>query len=123
MVSLFLQTLLGRAYEWYSKFPIRSILSFNDLESMLLNMFTPPITYHTLLTDFTQIGLRNNERIRDFNLRFNKTWSMIIEYKRLNDPVILGCYKNAIPSNVKYLIRASQMDTLEEEISKSIEMK
>jgi hypothetical protein len=63
MVRLFLQTLSGRAYEWYMTLPSRSIRSFNDLEAMFLTMFTPPIAYHTLLTDFTQIGLRKNERI------------------------------------------------------------
>ena len=85
-------------------------------------MFSPPIAYHTLLTNFTQIGLRKNERIRYFNLRFNKTLSRIIEDKRTNDPVILCCYKNEMPPNVKYSIRTSQMDNLEEEMTKSIEM-
>jgi hypothetical protein len=28
--------------------------------------------------------------------------------------MILGCYKNAMPPNVKFSIRTSQMDTLEE---------
>jgi hypothetical protein len=81
MVRLFLQTLSRRAYEWYMTLPSRSILSFNDLKAMFLTMFTPPISYHTLLTDFTQIGLRKNERICDFNLRFNKTLSKIPEDK------------------------------------------
>jgi hypothetical protein len=49
--------------------------------------------------------LRKNERIRDFNLRFNKTLSKIPEDKIPNDPMILGCYKNVIPPNVKYAIR------------------
>jgi hypothetical protein len=122
MVRLFLQTLSERAYEWYTMFPSRSIRSFNDLEAMFLTMFSPPISYHTLLTDFTQIGLRKNERIQDFNLRFNKTLSRIPEDKRPNDPVILGCYKNAMPPNVKYAIRTSQMDTLEEAMTKATEM-
>jgi hypothetical protein len=122
MVRLFLQTLSERAYEWYTMFPSRSIRSFNDLEAMFLTMFSPPISYHTLLTDFTQIGLRKNERIRDFNLRFNKTLSRIPEDKIPNDPVILGCYKNAMPPNVKYAIRTSQMDTLEEAMTKATEM-
>jgi hypothetical protein len=56
MVRLFLQTLSRRAYEWYTTFPDRSICSFNDLEDMFLMMFAPPIAYHILLTDFTQIG-------------------------------------------------------------------
>jgi hypothetical protein len=43
MVRLFLQTLSGRAYEWYTALPCRSILSFNDLKSMFLTMFSPPI--------------------------------------------------------------------------------
>jgi hypothetical protein len=121
MVRLFLQTLSGRPYEWYTTLPSRSILSFNDIEAMFLTKFSPPIGYHTLLTNFTQIGLRKNERIRYFNLRFNKTLSRIIEDKRTNDTTILCCYKNEIPPNVKYSIRTSQMDNLEE-MTKSIEM-
>jgi hypothetical protein len=113
MVRLFLQTLSGRAYEWYNTLPSRSIRSFNDLEAMFLTMFSPPFSYHTLLTDFTEIGLRKNEIIQYFNLRFNKTLSKIPEDEKLNDPVILGCYKNAMPPNVKYVIKTSQMDTLE----------
>jgi hypothetical protein len=84
MVRLFLQTLSKRAYEWYTIFPSRSIHSFNNLEAILLTMFAPPISYHTLLTDFSQIGLRKNRRIRDFNLGFNKTLSRIPKDKRLN---------------------------------------
>jgi hypothetical protein len=122
MVRLFLQTLSGRAYEWYMTLPTRSIGSFNDLEAMFLTMFAPPVAYHTLLTNFTQIGLRKNERIRYFNLRFNKTLSKIPEDKIPNDPVILGCYKNVMPPNVKYAIRTSQMDTLEEAMIKATEM-
>jgi hypothetical protein len=66
--------------------------------------------------------LRKNERIQDFNLRFNKTLTKIPEDKRPNDLVILGFYKKAMPPNVKYVIRTSQMDTLEEEITKATEM-
>jgi hypothetical protein len=90
---------------------------------MFLNMSPPPpIAYHTLLTDFTQIGLRKNKRIQYFNLRFNKTLRRIPEDKRPNDPVILGCYKNAMPLNVKYAIKISHMDTLEEAMTKSTDM-
>jgi hypothetical protein len=53
MVRLFLQTLSRRVYEWYTTLPSRSISSFNDLEAMFRTMFAPPISYHTLLTDFT----------------------------------------------------------------------
>jgi hypothetical protein len=112
MVSLFLQTISGRAYEWYTTLPSRSIGSFNELEATFLTMFTPPISYHTLLTDLTQIGLRKNERIQDFNLRFNKTLSKIPKDKRPNDLAILVFYKNVIPPNVKYAIGTSHMDTL-----------
>jgi hypothetical protein len=77
MVRLFLQTLSGRSYEWYTTLPTRSIGSFNNLEAMFLTMFSPPVAYHTLLTNFTQIDLMKNERIQDFNLRFNKNLSRI----------------------------------------------
>jgi hypothetical protein len=66
--------------------------------------------------------LRKNARIPYFNLRFNETLSRIPEDKIPNDPVILGCYKNAMPPNVKYAIKTSQMDTLEEAMAKATEM-
>ena len=53
---------------------------------------------------------------------FSKTLSRIPEDKRPNVPVILSFYKNAIPPSVKYAIRTSQMDTLEEAMTKAIEM-
>jgi hypothetical protein len=56
------------------------------------------------------------------HLRCNKTLSRIPEDKMPNDPVILDCYKNAMPWNVKYAIRTSQMDTLEEAMTKGTEM-
>jgi hypothetical protein len=40
----------------------------------------------------------------------------------MNDPVVLGCYKNAMPPNVKFSIRKYQMDALEEEMTKATEM-
>jgi hypothetical protein len=48
--------------------------------------------------------------------------SKILEDKIHNDPFILGCYKNVMSPNVKCVIRTSHMDTLEEEMIKSIEM-
>jgi len=122
MVRLHLQTLSEKYYEWYTTFPSRSICSFNDLKVSLLNMFSPPIPYHTLLKDITQIGLRKNKRIQDFNLRFNKNLSRILEDKRPNDPVIISFYKNEMPPNVKHAIRTSQMDTLEEVMTKATDM-
>ena len=41
---------------------------------------------------------------------------------RLNDPVILGCYKNSMPPNVKYAIKAANIDILEEAMEKAFEM-
>jgi hypothetical protein len=46
----------------------------------------------------------------------------IPEDKIPNDLVILGCYNNAMPPNVKYAIRTSQMDTFEEAMTKSTDM-
>jgi len=107
MVRLFLQTLVGKAYEWYTSLPKRLIGSLDDIERMFLNMFSPLVAYHNRLTSFTQICLRKNERIQDFNLRFNKTLNKILEGKRPNALVVLDCYKNATLMNVKFSIRAS----------------
>jgi hypothetical protein len=122
MVRLFLQTLTGQAYEWYTSLPIRSISDFDDIEKSFFTMYAPPVAYHTLLTNFTQIHMIKGERIRDFNLIFFKTLNKIPEEKNPNDPVILGCYKNAMPSNVKFSIRDSLIEYLDHAIQKATEM-
>jgi hypothetical protein len=48
--------------------------------------------------------------------------NQIPEEKKPNNPVILGCYKNAMPTNVKYAIRASQIEDLDGAMSKANEM-
>jgi hypothetical protein len=70
---------------------------------MFLTMFAPPVAYHTLLTNFTQIGLRKNERIQDFKLRFNKTLSKIPEDKIPNDPMILVFIRMRFPKMLNIL--------------------
>jgi hypothetical protein len=49
MVRVFLQTLVGLAYEWYMSLHAQSISSFDDLETMFMTIYAPPIVYHTLL--------------------------------------------------------------------------
>jgi hypothetical protein len=59
---------------------------------------------------------------RDFNLIFFKTLNQILEEQQPNAPVIFGCYKNAMPSNVNYAIRSSGINELDEDIHKAMEM-
>ena len=73
MVRVFLQTLVGPAYDWYLYFPIGSITCFNDIEDAFLLRYSQLMAYHTLLTEFTKIHLEKNKEIRDFNLRFFRT--------------------------------------------------
>ena len=87
-----------------------------------MTMYAPLIAYHTLLTQLTQICLKKGERIRYFNLRFFKILNQIPQDQRPNNPVILECYKNAMPSNVKYAIRVAQIEDLDGAMRKKIEM-
>jgi hypothetical protein len=48
-------------------------------------------------------------------IKFQKT-------KQPNAPVIFGCYKNAMSSNVNYAIKVAQITTLEEVMRKATEM-
>jgi hypothetical protein len=82
----------------------------------------PPIAYHTLITQFTQIYLQKNERIRDFNVWFFKTLHQTLEEQHPNQPVIFGCYKGSIPSNVSNEITNSQINTLDDAMRKATEM-
>jgi len=85
---------------------------------MFITMYAPLIAYHTLLTQFTQIHLKKGERIKDFNLLFFNMLNQIIGEKKPNNPIILGCYKNAMPSNIKYAIIDTQIEDLDATMSK-----
>jgi hypothetical protein len=98
------------------------VSSFDDLETMFLIMYVPPVAYHTLLTQFTQIHLKTGERIRDFNLIFFKTLNQILEEQKPNTPIVLGCYKNEMSSNVKFAIKSSQIEDLDEAMHKGMNM-
>ena len=58
MVRVFLQTLVGQAYEWYLGLPHHSISSFDDMQYAFLFYYSHHVPYYTLLTDFTQIHLK-----------------------------------------------------------------
>jgi hypothetical protein len=75
------------------------------MEDVFMARYAQLVAYHTLLTQFTQIHLEKNERIKDFNLCFFKILQQIPKEKCPNEPVIFGCYKNAMPSNVKYVVK------------------
>jgi hypothetical protein len=53
MVRVFLKTLIGLVYEWYIYLPAQSIGSLDDIEDMFMTIYAHPITYHTLLSQFT----------------------------------------------------------------------
>jgi len=73
------KTFIGPAYDWYLSLPTKSIVSFDHMEDMFVTIYAHPITYHTLLTQFTQIHLQRDERIRDFNLLFFRILNQIPE--------------------------------------------
>jgi len=56
--------------------------------------------------------MQKDERIRDFNIRVFKTLNLIPEEQNPNASVILRCYKNVMPSNVKFSIRVAQIKYL-----------
>jgi hypothetical protein len=78
-----------------------------------MTLYAQPITYHTLITQFTQINLQKGERIKYFNSHFFKTLNQIPNGKH-SMPVIFGCYNNAIPSNTNCEIRVEKINTLDE---------
>jgi len=87
-----------------------------------MTMYEPPIAYHTFLTQFTQIHLKKGERIKDFNSQIFNTLNKILEEKKPNAPIIFGCYKNEMPSNVNFSIRSSRINNLNASIQKEMKM-
>jgi hypothetical protein len=98
MVRFFIQTLVCLAYDWYISLPAQSFGLLDDMEDMFMTMYAQPISYHTLVTLFTQIRLLKGERIIDFNLCLFKTLNQILEEQRPNVPIIFRCYK------IKYIV-------------------
>jgi hypothetical protein len=68
-----------------------SITCFDDIEYAFINIYAQPMEYHALLTQFTQIHLEKNEKIRDFNILFFNTIQQILEDQCPNSLIIFGC--------------------------------
>lgn len=114
--------IVGLAYDCYLYLPIGLITCFNNIKDSLLLSYSQLIAYHTLLTNFTQIQLKKNEKIQDFHCRFFRILYQMPNKECLNQPVIFGCLKNAMSMNGKYAIRVSNIATLEEAMAKSFQM-
>ena len=73
MVIAFLQTLVGPAYDWYLSLPTSSITSFTDIEDTFLDLYSYPVSYHTLIIEFMHIHLQKNEKMQNFIAKFRHT--------------------------------------------------
>ena len=121
MVRVFLQTLVGPSYDCYLSLPTNLTTCFNDIEDAFLDRYSQAMEYHTLLVEFMQIHLQKNEKIYDFIIRFRYMLQKIPKDKQPNHLVSFGCFNNAMPTNVKYAIKASSITTLGEVMDKSYE--
>ena len=114
--------MIGPTYDWYFFLSSNSITCFNDVKYDFLMRYSQPVSYYTLLSEFTQVHLQKNEKVQDFDFRFHQTLHRIPKDERPNQPFIFNYFKIDMSANVRYAIKAFNTTALEEAIIKAYEM-
>lgn len=70
-VRLFVQSLMGKATEWFQHLQDGCITTWDDLEQRFLKIFQPTINSHQLLVNLLQVQMKEDEFVREFIDRFN----------------------------------------------------
>lgn len=75
--KLFPYTFEGSMGSWYFSSPSRSITNWDTFEEQFLNKFGHDRTITTLINQFSNLKTSPNDKVKDFNSRFNNILNQI----------------------------------------------
>jgi len=112
VIRLFPYTFQGSAGSWYFSLPVGSIRNWDTFHEVFLAKFGDDRTIASLINDISNLKANSDERIKDFNSRFNKLLNKIrVASKHIVD-VQIEWYISSLPSNIAIFIDRANRDTL-----------
>ena len=102
-MKLFVQTLEGNAWDWYSFLPTCYISSWDELLLAFMKQFGERVRISYYFDKFLKIQIRSNELVLENNIKFGKVLSEILERCKPDDQMCLVVYLDEFDKKMSYL--------------------
>ena len=117
---LFPYTLEGSTGLQHFSLPGAAITSWDIFEEIFLTKFGDDRTTATLINDLSNLKSNPNEKIKDFNSRFNKLLNKIPNTSKPGVDVQIEWYISDRPSNIAIFVDMANKATLVDNMKESI---
>lgn len=112
---MFPSNLEGRAMDWYISLPNASITSWDQLEEAFLQRFYVPLDPEIIFEQFLHTKKFPHEPMRNFNDRFQKAYSRLVDPYTLDQRQAINMYYRALdPFTASFLRREEDIDSLQQ---------
>jgi hypothetical protein len=82
-----------------------TITSWDVLENLFVEKYFPRKDPYSLFLKLVEIQMNEQETVKDFTFRFMKVLHEIPQEIFPNDVIIFSCYENALPVNLRFLLK------------------
>ena len=120
LIRLFTYTFQGSVGSWYFSLPASSIRNWNTFQEIFLAKFGDDRTIASLINDLSNLKVNLDERIKDFNSRFNKLLNNIRITSKPTIDVQIEWYISSLPSNIAIFVDRANKATLIEHMKESL---
>jgi hypothetical protein len=103
--QLFILTLKEDASEWFYSLLPETITSWDVLENLFVKRYFSRKYPYSLFLKLVETRMNKEETIKDFSFRFMKVLHEIPQEMFPNDVIIFSCYENALPTNLRFLLK------------------
>jgi hypothetical protein len=123
VMKLFSASLHGEARRWYDNLPTASITSMDHFEEIFLARWVMKLEdIQSLLRGFESIKQTEDETIRDFDFRFQRSLYHIPESYRPKGKYLIYLYTNGILGHLSFLLNKKGPKTLAEAYNMAIQI-
>jgi len=112
VVRLFPYTFQGSVGSWYFSLPTGSIRDWDTFQEVFFSKFGDDRTIASLINDLSNLKANPNEKIKDFNSRFNKFLNKIPTASKPTVDVQIEWYILSLPSNIAIFVDRANKATL-----------
>jgi len=112
----------GVASTWYFSLRIGSITSWDDFQQDFLDKFGDDKTTAALVLELSRLKMETNEKVKDFNIRFNTLFNRIPATARPTEEVLMEFYIFALPIPTTMWVKRSNVKTLQGAIDEAVKV-
>jgi hypothetical protein len=111
-MRLLAMSLTEDAQRWFRGLPDNHLASYDDFAKLLKSRWSTKKDSRMLLAQFNQIKKKENETVKEFDIRFDKLYDHISTDLRPPTTIVRVLYMNAFEGQFAFLLKDKAPDTL-----------